>query len=439
MKYQKGDKVVIRKDLEVGKKYGSVIWTEKMTELLKLPYLTVSFDFVTGIYSVEETGYTISEEMISHKYEEEEAVDTKYQKGDKVVLRKDLDVGNKYGNLTWLEGMEFMKNKFFTSILRITNQGNYLADTGLNISEEMISHKYEEENTMDTGFQKGDKVVIRQDLKVGKKYGNVTWLDGMESMKNMLFTSIIQRAEERTYLTDTGWAISEEMISHKYKEQEETKYQKGDKVVLRKDLEPDVTYSGSSWVEGMQELSELPYVEITDVGEHKDSGKVVYFITGSDYVISDEMISHKYEEQHSESDNETEAEPELFVWYCEDEKYVHVLCCDGTVYTMSKNPDNQDKINKILEGYSDSFLLPLEEAKKSALYLVLKRVEVKKPKMYYIRMGLGNLSYVNYDVEEEQYFLSSKVETKHERTMFTEEEANKIVGTDSILVKEEVE
>lgn len=425
MKYQKGDKVVIRKDLEVGKKYGSVIWTEKMTELLKLPYLTVSFDFVTGIYSVEETGYTISEEMISHKYEEEEAVDTKYQKGDKVVLRKDLDVGNKYGNLTWLEGMEFMKNKLFTSILRITNQGNYLADTGLNISEEMISHEYEEEDTMDTGFQKGDKVVIRQDLKVGKKYGNVTWLDGMESMKNMLFTSIIQRAEERTYLIDTGWAISEEMISHKYKEQEETKYQKGDKVVLRKDLEPDVTYSGSSWVEGMQELSELPYVEITDVGEHKDSGKVVYFITGSDYVISDEMISHKYEE-------------ELSVWYCEDDKYAHVLCCDGSIFTINKASDNGDTLNNILERPTDSFLLTLEEAEKSAIYLVLKRVKVNKPKMYYICMGLGDFKYVNYDVVSGEYFLSTKEETENERTMFTEEEADKIVGTNSILTKEEV-
>lgn len=272
-------------------------------------------------------------------------------------------------------------------------------------------------------YQKGDKVVIREDLKVGKKYGNITWLEGMEPMKSMPFATIFGVGYKGSYVLDTVWAISEEMISHKYREKGEfnMKYQEGDKVVIRKDLELGKEYGKDGWVEGMKHLANEPYVTI----EHKLS-EGHYLVVDTVYRITDEMISHKYEE-------------ELSVWYCEDDKYFHVLCCDGSIFTINKASDNGDTLNNILEGHSDSFLLPLEEAKKSAIYPVLKCVEVKKPKMYYIRMGLGNLSYVNYDEEEGQYFLSSKIETEHERTMFTEEEANKIVGTDSILVKEEVE
>lgn len=196
-------------------------------------------------------------------------------------------------------------------------------------------------------YQKGDKVVIREDLKVGKKYGNITWLEGMEPMKSMLFTTILGVGDKGSYVLDTGWCVSEEMISHKYEE-------------------------------------------------------------------------------------------ELSVWYCEDDKYAHVLCCDGSIFTINKASDNGDTLNNILERPTDSFLLTLEEAEKSAIYLVLKRVKVNKPKMYYICMGLGDFKYVNYDVVSGEYFLSTKEETENERTMFTEEEADKIVGTNSILTKEEV-
>lgn len=198
------------------------------------------------------------------------------------------------------------------------------------------------------------------------------------------------------------------------------KYQEGDKVVIRKDLELGEEYGKDGWVEEMKHLANAPYVTI----EHKLS-EGHYSVVDTVYRITDEMISHKYEE-------------ELSVWYCEDDKYAHVLCCDGSIFTINKASDNGDTLNNILERPTDSFLLTLEEAKKSAIYLVLKRVKVNKPKMYYIRMGLGDFKYVNYDVVSGEYFLSTKEETKNERTMFTEEEADKIVGTNSILTKEEV-
>ena len=71
MKYQRGDKIVLRDDLVVGKVYDMCAWVEEMQDLLDLPYLTIDYDNYLSYYTVKETRYAISEEMISHKYEEE--------------------------------------------------------------------------------------------------------------------------------------------------------------------------------------------------------------------------------------------------------------------------------------------------------------------------------------------------------------------------------
>lgn len=71
MKYQKGDKIVLREDLVVGGLYGICEWVEAMQELLDLPYLTIKDDNYLALYTVEGTEYAITDEMISHKYEEE--------------------------------------------------------------------------------------------------------------------------------------------------------------------------------------------------------------------------------------------------------------------------------------------------------------------------------------------------------------------------------
>ena len=67
MKYQEGDKVIIRKDLELGKEYGKDGWVEGMKHLVNEPYVTIEHELSEGHYSVVDTVYRITDEMISHK------------------------------------------------------------------------------------------------------------------------------------------------------------------------------------------------------------------------------------------------------------------------------------------------------------------------------------------------------------------------------------
>lgn len=143
----------------------------------------------------------------------------KYQKGDKVVIREDLKVGKKYGNITWLEGMEPMKSMPFATILWVGYKGSYVLDTVWAISEEMISHKYKEKRD-NMKYQKGDKVVIRKELKVGEWYGNIQWWDNGEPLKEKDFIVIDAVDEDGDYVINGGRYINDEMISHKYKESE---------------------------------------------------------------------------------------------------------------------------------------------------------------------------------------------------------------------------
>ena len=141
----------------------------------------------------------------------------KYQKGDKVVIREDLKVGKKYGNITWLEGMEPMKSMLFTTILGVGDKGSHVLDTGWCISEEMISHKYREKVEFNMKYQEGDKVVIRKDLEFGKEYGKDGWVEGMKHLANELYVTIEHRLSEGHYsVLETDYRITEGMISHKY-------------------------------------------------------------------------------------------------------------------------------------------------------------------------------------------------------------------------------
>lgn len=143
MGYQKGDKIVLRDDLVVGGLYSSCEWTEEMQELLDLPYLTIKYANKYNFYRLEETVCIISKEMISHKYKEKRD-NMKYQKGDKVVIRKELKVGEWYGNIQWWDNGEPLKEKDFIVIDAVDEDGDYVINGGRYINDEMISHKYKE-------------------------------------------------------------------------------------------------------------------------------------------------------------------------------------------------------------------------------------------------------------------------------------------------------
>lgn len=346
MKYQVGDKVVLRKDLVIGQQYGSCRWRETTKELLELPYLTIKDAGEFDVYSLEGTERIISKEMISHKYKE---------KGDNMK------------------------------------------------------------------YQKGDKVVIRKELKVGEWYGNIQWWDNDEPLKEKDFIVIDAVDEDGDYVINGGRYINDEMISHKYKESERImKYKEGDKVVLKKNLVDGEMYGGCYWTTWMKPTTGQEYVTIKEVTDK------YYRVEESIYAYTDEMISHKYEE-----------EPK-YIWYFEERGETYFLTKKALIKASSRK-----HLRKVLDGEVDGTLLTEEDAKQSIFYhfgMLNKHTPPPKEQLYYVCIpgSTGNF-YMNYLISEDVYYAGIIIEDNYHRTKFTEEEADKIIGTSTVLYKKEVE
>lgn len=145
---------------------------------------------------------------------------SKYKKGDKVVIRKDLVVGECYGGFGWYKHKEYMKKKDYVVIEKVDSFGDYRTEGGCFITEGMIAGLYVEEDSMKNKdkpkYKIGDKVVIRKDLEVDEYYGECYWSDDTEYMKDKEYVVIEEVDEDGDYLVGGEWYINDEMISHKY-------------------------------------------------------------------------------------------------------------------------------------------------------------------------------------------------------------------------------
>lgn len=65
-------------------------------------------------------------------------------------------------------------------------------------------------------YKIGDKVVIRKDLIVGKDYGNFTWSDENEYMRDKAYV-VIDEVYDLKYRVENGKVISHVMTSGLYK------------------------------------------------------------------------------------------------------------------------------------------------------------------------------------------------------------------------------
>lgn len=107
MKYKVGDKVRVREDLEVDEWYGREVFVSKMM-LLKGKEVTISYIDSYGYYRVKEDSENLrwTEEMLLPI--------TKYNIGDKVIVREDLISGERYGNDVFTSTMVSFKGKVVT-------------------------------------------------------------------------------------------------------------------------------------------------------------------------------------------------------------------------------------------------------------------------------------------------------------------------------------
>lgn len=147
-KYKKGDKVVIRKDLEVDEYYGDFYWSIDKEYMKEKDYVVIE-ELYDCDYLVDD-GYCITDEMIEGLYNEVNNK-PKYKIGDKVVIRKDLEVCEYYGNLYWNKRKEYLKEKNYVVIKEVDEDedDDYWIDGNWLVSDEMISHKYEDFNSND--------------------------------------------------------------------------------------------------------------------------------------------------------------------------------------------------------------------------------------------------------------------------------------------------
>lgn len=167
-KYKKGDKVVIRKDLEVDEYYGDFYWSIDKEYMKEKDYVVIE-ELYDCDYLVDD-GYCITDEMIECLYDEVN-IKTKYNIGDKVVIKKDLEVGE-YSGVEWCIEMDYLKEKYYVVIERVDDDGDYFVECEWYINDEMIAGLYEGNNK--PKYKIGDKVLIPKILKL--KCGNLDYL-----------------------------------------------------------------------------------------------------------------------------------------------------------------------------------------------------------------------------------------------------------------------
>ncbi|WP_336663561.1 hypothetical protein [Kurthia gibsonii] len=144
------------------------------------------------------------------------------------------------------------------------------------------------------------------------------------------------------------------------------------------------------------------------------------FKDGSQYYLNDD----EFELVEEPSDKR-------YVWYLDSEDETYFLCFDGAVYKYN-SPANED----LKKGKHISFLLTEEEARKSPFFDKFKKHDPFE-KWYYIRMKGNDEDYLNLNFDDDSYFMDDEDEYGTHKTKFTKKECDEIVGTSSILYKEE--
>lgn len=112
-KYQVGDKVLVRDDLEVGENYSmenGKSFNSFVIDMNKLSGKVVTIESTDYQYRIEELNFGWTDEMFAGKVVKKDV----YEVGDKVVLREDLVGGNSYGDLYFNESMSRQKGKALT-------------------------------------------------------------------------------------------------------------------------------------------------------------------------------------------------------------------------------------------------------------------------------------------------------------------------------------
>ena len=216
--------------------------------------------------------------------------------GDKIHFRKDLKVGEDYGMLTWLEGMDmlpFLKDEVTVEVanvnsLRLKEDPD---DIKWFFSPEMFVEYTEdkqpgrkqamENKKMLTKYRAGDKVMVRDDLEIGEYYsgGNNTCncvVDDMADFKGEVVT-IARVCEDGEYELEEEGSSPYSWTDGMFAYLAEPRYKVGGRVVVRKDLVIDKAYGLDklgAWRYFVSDMEEYlgKTLTIVRVNVHEDGG-----------------------------------------------------------------------------------------------------------------------------------------------------------------------
>lgn len=146
-KFNVGDKVVVREDLEIGKRYDLFRFVNSMARYRGqeaiITYIWKLSSSERSVYEIDiDRGvYTWTDSMLEHINDKKEDNDlnkddleenemSKFNVGDKVIIRKDLKVGKSYNGDIFTSRMERYKGKEATVIIasREKNPSTYKLD-----------------------------------------------------------------------------------------------------------------------------------------------------------------------------------------------------------------------------------------------------------------------------------------------------------------------
>jgi len=257
-------------------------------------------------------------------------------------------------------------------------------------------------------YKVGDKVVIRKDLIDCKYYGNWFWSKGKEHLKEKDYVVINEVDNDGDYWIEDDWCISNEMIDGLYEEEKEMGVKAGDKVRVIK----DVKYCNTINKGGIVEIDR---------------------IRGDIFYVKD----HKFNDMESqlflfESEFELVKENKKYIWYLDSEDGTYFL---NNILVVEKWCSHETE--EIKNGKDICYLLTEEEAKQSPFFDKFKKHDPSEEKWYYIRMKGNIVDCLNLNTDNGKYLMDNKWEVDSYKSKFTEKECEKIIGTSSILYKEE--
>lgn len=347
-----------------------------------------------------------------------------FNTGDKVVVRKDLKSDEWYGSSPWGDSMSHLSDKPYVTIKNPSSffRGTYsIEEDSYCITNEMIQGLYTEGETT-VKYKAGDKVVLRKDLEHSEWYGVNTWTDRMGNLIDLPYVSIVDSKDDGFVIEESTYKITNEMIQGLYTEEETTvEYKTGDKVVLRNDLVDMKEYGTRKWykVQG-QELDDT-YLLIRKV---LDDGTLTVQPSSNMrdddalHFISVEMVQGLYTGDNTDK----------YLWVRKHDLATYYLTPLGSI---EKHPRHKDLSKADLEEY----LLTEEEASQSPFFSMFTKKTLNV--MYYIRVGTidDDYSYLNLHHRDSAWFIDTYQTSPNTKTLFTEAEANDIIGGSKVLFK----